>query len=422
MGKIEELLRDVPLPRMVRVRQTFDDTRIENVQAEVLTQLSRPAIVETIHPGMRICLTCSSRGIDNLALILRTVAGFCRGRGAVPFIVPAMGSHGGATAEGQMRIANGYGVTEEYCGCPVISCMDTVKIGTAENGIDVFIDRHAAEADGIIVVGRIKPHTAFEGPYESGLMKMMAIGLGKQYGASVCHSRGFAHMAEMVPAFGRTILAHAGVLFGLAILENAYDKTCKLRALTREEIPAEEPGLLKEAKSLMPRILFDPVDVLVIDRIGKNISGDGMDPNITGRFGTPYKKGGIRTQRLVVLDLTDESHGNGMGLGQADITTKRVYDKFDFEETYPNALTCRVFCGTFLPTVMPNDRLALQAAVSTCVDANISRIRLVRLRDTLHLDEILVSEALAEGASGIPGVETLDGPEEMHFGGTGNLF
>jgi hypothetical protein len=318
-------------------------------------------------------------------------------------------------------ILAGYGVVEGYCGCEIISCMETVEIGRSDDGLSVFIDRYAAEADGIIVVARIKPHTCFTGDYESGIMKMMAIGLGKQYGAQACHARGFKCMAEMVPSFGRTIIKNARVLFGLGLIENAFGKTCKVASLTREEIPRLEPDLLHEAKSLMPRILFEETDVLIIDKIGKNISGDGMDPNVSGAWLTPYKSGGIRSQRIVVLDITDESHGNGAGAGMADMGTKRLLSKFDFEKSYANMITSRILNGVKLPLILPNDRLAIQAAITTCVDVDLNSVRVVRISDTEHIGEILVSESLFEEANSNPRMEVLCDLEDMAFGEDGNL-
>lgn len=423
MSVVSELLQDVHIPRMFKIRQNFPDYHIEDVAGAVVEQLSREEIRQNFKPGMRICLTCSSRGVDNLALVLKTVSNFLKDCGANPFIVPAMGSHGGATAEGQLAVAKSAGVTEEYCGCPIISCMDTVKIGTCEDGVDVYIDRHAAEADGIIVIGRVKPHTSFVGPYESGIMKMMAIGLGKQYGASVTHSRGFGEMARMVPMFGQTIINNCAVLCGLALVEDAHDRTCIVQALTREEIPLLEPELLKKAKALMPRILFDDCHVLVVDRIGKNISGDGMDPNITGRWATPYKtEGGIRAERVAVLDVTEESHGNACGAGMADACTRRVFEKMDFEMSYPNCITCKVLRGGYLPIILDSDKQAIQLCLKTCINNDWESARVIRIRDTLSLETIEISEALLEEAKANPNIEILSEMYQMAFNEDGNLF
>lgn len=330
---VADLVSDQKLPKMFKVRQKFlrnsiDVKEIPNIIKELL---SDEKFSSQIRPGMRIAITAGSRGVANVALTTKCIADFVKRKGAEPFIVPAMGSHGGATAEGQKAILAGYGITEEDMECPILSSMEVKKIGLTEDGRDVFIDKYAAESDGIILGCRIKPHTAFRGPYESGIMKMMAIGLGKQHGAEVCHEAGFKNMAKNVPLFGKAIIKNAPILFAVPTIENAYDETCKIVAVNADEIEEKEPALLKEAAANMPRILVDSCDVLVVDQIGKNFSGDGMDPNITGTFCTPYATGGIQAQRVCVLDLSPETHGNGIGLGYSSATTKRVFDKLDLD-------------------------------------------------------------------------------------------
>lgn len=274
---VSKLVSDIQLPKMFRVRQHFPRPKIEvdKIPDIIASLLSEDKFSSQIKPGMRIAITAGSRGVANVALITKCIADFVKLKGASPFIVPAMGSHGGATAEGQREILAGYGIVEEYVGCPIVSSMEVKKIGQTEDGRDVFIDKNAAEADGIIISCRIKPHTAFRGPYESGIMKMMAIGLGKQHGAEVCHAEGFKNMAKNVPLFGQAILKYAPVLFAVATIENAFDETCKLIAINADEVAEKEPPLLKEAFTYMPRILVDECDVLVVDQIGKNFSGDG---------------------------------------------------------------------------------------------------------------------------------------------------
>jgi len=313
-GVISRMLGDVKIPRMVKIHQKFEDNGIKDIPAVIKSELNKPQIAGTIKPGQSIAITVGSRGIANIALITREVVKIVKELGGNPFIVPAMGSHGGATAEGQKAMIEGYGVTEEYVGAPIKSSMEVKMIGYNEDGKPTYIDKYAAEADGIIVMGRVKPHTAFRGEYESGLFKMMTIGLGKHKGAETCHAEGFKNMAHNVPAFARAIMKNSNILFGIAILENAFDDTCKIVALTKEEIPVEEPKLLLEAKSLMTRIMFDKFDILIVDQIGKNFSGDGADPCITGTYCTPYASGGPEFYRYVVLDMSDETHGNGLGV------------------------------------------------------------------------------------------------------------
>ncbi len=424
MGVIENLLKDISIPEMAAIHQKFETEHIpvERIPETVGEQLGRKEIAGLIRPGMEIAITVGSRGVANVALITKSITEFVKSRGAVPFIVPAMGSHGGATAEGQRGVIEGYGVTEEYVGCEIRSSMETVRISTTENGKPVCIDKNAANADGIIVCGRVKPHTGFRGPYESGIMKMMAIGLGKQAGAEIIHEDGFGHFREYIPMFGTEILKHAPVLCGLALLENAYDQTREIVGLTKEEIITEEPKLLDRAKSYMPRILFDSCDVLIVDKMGKNISGDGMDPNISGRFPTPFAEGGIQAQRVAVLDLTEESHGNACGIGLADITTRRLFNKMEFEQTYPNAITNTVVGEMKIPMVMESDKLAIQTAIKSCTDIDKENPRVIRIRSTMDMERIEISTALLEEARQNPDIEILEQPAPMKLDERGNLF
>jgi len=419
-------LKDTYIPKMFRIRQDFPRPVIprEDIPGMIFDLLSDEKFAGRVRPGMRIAITAGSRGIANNDLTTKTIADWVKSRGASPFIVPAMGSHGGATAEGQAQILAGYGIDEERMGCPVLSSMETVKIGQTEeeHPRDVYIDKYAYESDGIILGCRIKPHTAFRGPYESGLMKMMAIGLGKQYGAEACHEQGFGNMAKNVPLFGKCIIRNAPILFGVPTIENAYDETCGIYAIAAEDIEAEEPAILKKAFSLMPRILVDSCDVLIVDAIGKNFSGDGMDPNITGTFCTPYATGGIDAQRVAVLDVSPESHGNGIGLGYASATTARVYGQLDLASMYPNAITCTVLGGVRIPIVLQNDKECIQCCIKSCNMIDKTNPRLVRIPNSLHLQHIWLSEAYLEEVKNIPGIAVLSEPEEMIFDDNGNLF
>jgi hypothetical protein len=392
---VTDLVEKTKIPKMFRVRQIFERPKIkvEEIPGIINNLLSQEKFASRIRPGMRIAITAGSRGVANVALTTKCIADFCKSRGAQPFVVPAMGSHGGATAQGQKDILTGYGVTEEYLGCPVISSMEVKCIGKNDEGGEVYIDKNAAEADGIILGCRIKPHTAFRGPYESGLMKMMAIGLGKQYGAEVCHEAGFQNMHKNVPLFGRAIIKNAPILFGLPTIENAFDETCRIEAVAAEDIEKIEPELLKYAFTQMPRIWIDACDVLVVDQIGKNFSGDGMDPNITGTFCTDCATGGIKAQRVAVLNLSPETHGNGIGLGYSSATTKRVFDQLDLKSMYPNAITCTVLGGVRIPIVMESDKECFQCCIQTCNEIDKAHVRLVRIPNSLHLEHILLSES-----------------------------
>lgn len=424
MGVIAELLKSTPLPKMVKIMEKFDDTCIpvDQIHDTVFEQLGQKKLEGMIKPGMRIAITVGSRGISNIPLIVRSIADFVKSQGGQPFVVPAMGSHGGATAEGQRAVIEGYGVTEEAIGCPILSSMETVEIGHTEEGQPVRMDKNAYEADGIIVCGRIKPHTGFRGPYESGLMKMMAIGLGKQAGAEIIHQDGFGHFKKNIPMFGTVILRNSKVICGLALVENAYDHTREIVGLTPDEIITEEPVILQRAKSYMPRILFDSCDVLIVDEIGKNISGDGMDPNISGRFPTPYATGGIDAQRVVVLDLTKESHGNACGIGLADVTCMRLFEKFDKEATYPNAITNTVTGELKIPMIMYNDKQAIQLGIKSCNEIDRAHPRVIRIKNTMQIETIEISEGMLEEAAQNPDIEILTQPEEMHFNEQDNLW
>ena len=421
---VADLVSDIALPKMFKVKQVFPRPRIEPEEIPDIIRklLSQKKFADKVQPGMRIAITAGSRGIANVALTTKCIADFVKYRGARPFIVPAMGSHGGATAEGQKAVLESYGITEEAMGCPILSSMEVKKIGVNEEGMDVFIDKYAAEADGIILGCRIKPHTAFRGPYESGIMKMMAIGLGKQHGAAVCHEAGFKNMAKYVPMFGRAIIKNAPILFAVPTIENAFDETCKIVAVSAEEIAEKEPPLLQEAFDNMPRILVDECDVLVVDQIGKNFSGDGMDPNITGTFCTPYATGGIKAQRVCVLDLSPETHGNGIGLGYSSATTKRVFEKLDLASMYPNAITCTVLGGVRIPIIMESDREAIQVCVRTCNEIDKKHARIVRIPNSLHIEHIMLSEAYYEEAKKNPDLIIESEPEYLPFDPDGNLW
>lgn len=422
---ISKLLTGYRFPRMIRVRQKFDDKKLTDVSATIREEFLSPKIANVLNKikrGDRVAITAGSRQITNACSILLSIITEVKNRGGEPFIVPAMGSHGGATADGQLKLLNSLGISEETIGVPIISCMDTVLIGKTDDGHSVYIDKNAFEADHIIVFHRIKIHPCFHGPYESGLMKMMTIGLGKQYGAQTCHNEGFGLMTKNIEAFGRAILKYAPVLLGVAVVENAYDQTCIIKALTPEEIPDEEPKLLELARKKMGRLLFNYCDVLVVDWIGKNISGSGMDCNITGRYTTEFASGGIKAQKLAVLDLTEESHGNCVGIGMADVTTKKLLNKSCLQYAYVNALTSLVSTGCKLPMVVKSDREAIAACIRMCVGIDRDNVRLIRIHDTLHIGEIEVSESMLDEVRSNPFLEILSEPYEMRFDEYGNIL
>ncbi|MCP1168452.1 nickel pincer cofactor-dependent isomerase, group 22 [Limimaricola litoreus] len=421
MNIIDELVATVALPRMLPVRQLFADERIGDVAAVVRGEIARPEIAARLRPGMSVAVGVGSRGVAELPRLVRATIAALEAHGARPFIVPAMGSHGGATAEGQTALLAKLGVTEESAGCPIRSSMETVEMGRLPGGLPIYMDSAAMAADGIVVINRIKPHTSFSGTIESGLAKMITIGLGKQRGAESCHAYGFGTMAEHVIEMARFKLAHAPVLFGLATVENAYDKPALIEAVPGERILEREPELLAMARANMPRIRFRPLDVLVIDRMGKEFSGTGMDPNITGRATTPYVRTSQEVGKMAVLDLSDNGGGNATGIGLADVCTRRLFDRIDFPSTYANCITSTVLAGARIPMILDNDRDAIRVAIKTCNAQGPGGLRMVRLANTLHLEEILISEALLPEAMADPGIEVLGDPRPMAFDAAGNL-
>ena len=421
-GVVANIVGKQSIPKFFKIRQRFDDFKILDIEDEIQKKLQRSGTLDRIKPGQSIAITAGSRGVANIDKITKYIVDAVKSQGANPFIVPTMGSHGGATAEGQKEVLETNGITEKIMGCPIRSSMETVQVGVSEFGKPVRIDKYANEADGIIVVGRVKFHTAFTGKYESGLLKMITIGLGKQFGAEICHADSFKYMEKNVTSIAREALKQCKIIFGLALVENAYDETMRIEAIPAEKFFDEEPALLEVAKSNMASILFKEFDVLIVDEVGKNISGSGMDPNITGSFPTPYKTGGAIKQRIVVLDISEESHGNGTGLGAADFTVQRAFDKMDFEMTYPNALTAVVTLNAKLPITLANDMLAIKAAIQTCSGIDCNNARIVRIKNTLELGEILISEGLLEEAKINPRIEVLEEPVELPFDENGNLF
>jgi len=419
---IKTLLKDVPFPKMVKISQQFPTEELADVPSVLRAELDASGQLARIKPGMRIAIAAGSRGVAQISALVRTTVEEVKKRGGVPFVFPAMGSHGGATAEGQADVLAHLGITEQSIGCPIISSMEVVEISRLPNGLPVYIDKNAYNSDGIVLINRIKPHTAFRGPNESGLVKMIAIGLGKQKGAETCHSYGFKHMAVHVPAMAREAIAKAPIFFGIGTVENAYDHVAKIVVVGADNLIETDRKLLVEAKASMPSIGFSPIDVLVIDEIGKDISGDGMDPNITGRYPTPYPTGGPEVTKMVVLDLTEKTNGNANGVGSADFTTRRLVNKADYKAMYANGITSTVVRPTAIPMTLDNDSEAIRAAVKTSNAPDFSNVRLVRIKNTLHLGEFMISESLLDEARAMPNVTILSDPFEMKFDAEGNFI
>lgn len=374
-------------------------------------------------PGMEIAITAGSRGVANVDVITKAIVDFCKEKGAKPFIVPAMGSHGGATPEGQLEVLAGFNITEETMGCPIRSSMETVLLGYSEYGKPVYQDKNAHEADGIILSCRIKPHNAFRGKYESGVLKMLVVGLGKQKGAESVHSDGMDNMARNIPANGRVALENSKILFAIPCVENAYDETALIEAIPTDQIFDREPELLKIASSNMPSILVGEADVLVVNEMGKNYSGTGVDPNISGTWSNDYVSGGLKVKRTCFLDLTDCSHGNANGMGLASVITARMFEKLDLNKIYMNSFTSTVLKSAMMPPVVANDREAIQACIRTANRIDRDHVRMVRIKNTLHIGEIMLSESYYEDVVNgkYPGLTAVSEPAELLFDEEGNL-
>lgn len=415
MEVVRDLVEGIQLPGMTPVRQVFDDTHIVDLEGHLRKVLADAKLETRIRKGDSVALGVGSRGLAELPLLVRTTVAALKEAGAVPYVVPAMGSHGGATDAGQAKMLASLGVTEESVGCPIRSSVETVEVGRIDSGLAVLMDRIALEADHIAIINRVKPHTSFSGTYESGLVKMLSIGLANHKGAEACHQQGFGMMAENIVEMARVKLAKAPILFGLATVENAYDHVAIAEVVMAGDILAREPALLEIARSKMPRILFDPLDVLVVDEMGKEYSGTGMDPHITGKPGTPYLKPRNTTSKLVVLDLSDKTHGNATGLGLAEVCTRRLFERIDYRSFYTNHLTSTTMTGAKIPMIMETARMAVQAGVKTSNAADPARPRVVRVPNTLKLEHILISDALVDEARNMSDIEILGPSAEWRF-------
>jgi hypothetical protein len=405
------------LPAWALVRQRLDRREIEDVGDAVRAALQPMAA--SMPAGARVCLAVGSRGIDRIDQVVAATVAWLREAGAQVFIVPAMGSHGGATAEGQLEVLASYGITPESVGCEIRSSMETVELGEVRPGVPVFLDRTAVEeADLIVPINRVKPHTDFTGPIESGLAKMLAIGLGKQHGADTFHRQGFATFHELLPEVAAFTLAHAAVPFGLALVENGYARLVHLEAVPAARILEREPELLLMARAAMARLPLAAIDVLVLDAIGKDISGLGMDSNVVGRYysgptGTPPT-----IQRIVVRDLTAETEGNAVGLGMADVVLRRAVERMDARTTYVNCITAKTPEGARVPITVDTDREALAVALACCLQVTPETARIVRARDTKHLEWLYVSEAALPEALAA-GCELVEPPSPIRFDAAG---
>lgn len=380
--------------RLHKIRQHFPDNALSDPAAALRSELA--TLQDLIRPGADIALAVGSRGIENLPLIVTETARMVRDRGAHPFIVPAMGSHGGATAEGQREVLNLYGVREEMVGAPIRSSMEVVELPRGESPVPIFMDRLAWESDGVFLINRIKPHTDYHGTCESGLMKMAVIGLGKHEGARAVHHFGIRGLKEMIAPAARRVLSAGRILGGVALIENARHQTFRIQALRADRIPEEEPALLELARDSMPSLPVEEADVLIVDQMGKDISGTGLDPNVIGRIRVPGQKepDWPRIQAIMVASLSERSHGNAVGVGLADVITQALYDRIDHQATYENVVTSTFLERGKIPLTAPDDRTAFEIALNSCGGVPAGEERILRIRDTLNLEELYVSEAL----------------------------
>ncbi|MFC5651296.1 lactate racemase domain-containing protein [Paenibacillus solisilvae] len=413
------------LPRMAKVRQSFEGPVVTDIEAEVFAQLDKAGIQDKIKPGMKVAITAGSRGVANIAVIIRSIASRLKAWEAEPIIVPTMGSHGGATAEGQVEVLHSFGITEEFCGAPVVSSMDVEQIGETPAGLPVYTDKNALSADAIILVGRIKVHTDFKSPIgiESGLMKMAAIGLGKHKQALLLHSYGVHGIRDIMPEVARVMLEKLNILCGVGIVENAFEETAVIEAIPTANIPEREAELLRFSASLMPKLPVEDIDVLVVDEIGKNYSGTGMDTNIIGRIrilGVEEPES-PSVKYIVASDLSEESHGNSLGIGLADLTTKRLYEKIDLQKMNENVVTSTFLSRAMIPIVLENDKEALHAALRSNWGVAAEQAKIVRIPNTLHLEYLYVSESLLPEVMKLPHVEVIEKLADMTFDSEGYL-
>src|SRR5437867_886869 len=420
----------IPFPRMIAVRQKFPASQPLDIPAAVRHEFKAQNVLSRLKPGAQIAVAVGSRGITKIKGIVAAVLDELKDASAKPFIIPAMGSHGGATPEGQIGVLESYGITEHSMGVPIRASMEVERLGTSADGVEVFCSVEALRSDGIVIVNRVKPHTDFSGTHGSGVMKMIVIGLGKRTGAATCHAAAARLGFErVIRGIARVTLSRAPILCGVAIVENQFHETARIAVLKPAEIEAREKELLEEARQLMPRLPFDDIDVLIVDRLGKNISGSGMDPNVTGRWVHGYStsladdnRQSPRIRRIFVRDLTPETHGNAIGVGFADITTTRLVNAMDKQVTYVNALTSLTPHGAKIPIHFDTDRECIAQALASLAIPDTPQAKVIRIADTLSLVNLEVSEAFNTAVRQRNDLEAVGGLSEMKFDSTDNLF
>ncbi len=405
-------------PQFCCVQQTLKGPREDDITVAVRRELE--VVKALIQPGKTYAVGVGSRGIANIALVTHTIIHEIRRFGADAVIIPAMASHGGATPEGQREVLASFGITEKSMNATIDARMDVEVIEYLPDGTPIYFSKAALETDGIIPINRVKLHTAFHGPIESGLTKMIVIGFGKQQGAASIHRHGFTAFPDLIPQIGRLIIDRLPIVFGLALVENGDEETALIRALPADKILNEEKSLLSLSRDWIARLPFDDIDVLVVGQIGKNISGDGMDPNVTGRYAVDGISGGPSVGKIAVLNLTEETHGNANGMGVADSISSRAHREIDWTKTYTNALTSTEFGPIKTPMVMANDHDAIEVILRTINGRHPENTRVVIILNTLKLERFVISKALEQEANA-KGLKILTGWDQLIFNPDGNL-
>lgn len=389
---------NLKLPKMYKVKQSFESKRLLEVEGKVKDEIHKDVIKNKIYPGQRVAVAVGSRGIKNLFLIVKTVVDELKKLGALPYIISAMGSHGNGCEEGQREVLTSYGITKENLGVEIVTTVDVVKLSQTSKGFNVYFDKSAFEADLVVPINRVKLHTDFVGDLQSGLCKMLVIGLGNHIGCSSIHEEDPDDFANILEEAARIIISKANIGFGVAILENAYDETLMVEAIPCENMVEREKELVKIAKANMPTLMIPDIDVLVVEEIGKNVSGAGYDPNILGKSSvlTKFVLDVPKIKRMVLLDITEESHGNGIGVGMFDIITRNVYEKLHLESMYANAIACKCIEDVRIPLITDSEDEAIKVAIKVCRGLNKDKLKIVKIKNTLSLEHIYVSEALLE--------------------------
>ena len=414
---------DISLPKMMKVRQKFSTRELADPVACLSEQLKTGVSDQVIRglKGKRIGITAGSRGIPHYAELMRTLVSQLKDWGAEPFVFPAMGSHAGATGEGQKAYLSQFGITEENIGCPILSSMDVVEIATLDDGLPVYCDCNAAAADGIVIFHKVKPHTHFKDRHESGLLKMICIGIGKHKGASTFHQYGFDDFCHNMERVAEEFLRNINVVFSVGLVQNVYDDLGYIEVIPTEKFIERDAALLEIAKQEMPDLnAFEDIDVLIIDEIGKEISGQGFDPNITGRTEVISQQAAFRAiapniRKIALLDISEKSHGLGIGMGYADIVSYRFVNKLDFSSTYTNIITNNYLQGAAMPVYANSDLEAIKICILTSMVKDKSKVKIVRIKNTLSLFEVEVSEAYTELVNSNDNLEIVSVPYYWQF-------